>query len=174
MAEVLLSLGSNLDRERYILAALDALADHFGELELSSVYESESVGFNGSPFFNMVVGIHTEMTVGELSKWLKQVEDQNGRRRNCPKFSSRTLDIDILIYDSFVGEVDGVLLPRDEVDKNAFVLWPLAELKPAGVHPVRRQSYAQLWSQYDQDQKLWPVDFYWRERQISSFNKAAS
>lgn len=167
MAEVLLSLGSNLDRERYISAALDALADIFGDLELSSVYESEAVGFNGSPFLNMVVGIQTHMTVGELSKRLKQIEDNNGRRRNGPKFSSRTIDIDILTYDNEIGEVDGVLLPRDEVDKNAFVLWPLAELKPECLHPVRALSYAHLWSQYDQDQKLWPVEFYWRDQQIS-------
>ena len=168
MAEVLLSLGSNQDRERYILAALDALADYFGELELSSVYESESVGFNGSPFFNMVVGVNTDKTVAELTRLLKQIEDDNGRRRNCPKFSSRTLDIDILTYDDLVGEVDGVVLPRDEVDKNAFVLWPLAELKPDAIHPVRGLSFADLWQEYDQDQKLWPVDFFWRDRQISA------
>ncbi|TVQ72173.1 MAG: 2-amino-4-hydroxy-6-hydroxymethyldihydropteridine diphosphokinase [Oceanospirillales bacterium] len=168
MAEVLLSLGSNLDRERYILAALDALADHFGELQLSSVYESESVGFNGSPFFNMVVGIHTDMTVADLTVLLKQIEDDNGRRRNCPKFSSRTLDIDILTYDDIVGEVDGVMLPRDEVDKNAFVLWPLAELKPSSLHPLLGRCYAELWQEYDQDQKLWPVDFFWRDQQIST------
>ena len=168
MAEVLLSLGSNQDRERYILAALDALANHFGELELSSVYESESVGFNGSPFFNMVVGVNTDKTVAELTRLLKQIEDDNGRRRHCPKFSSRTLDIDILTYDDLVGEVDGVVLPRDEVDKNAFVLWPLAELKPMAIHPVRGRSFADLWQEYDQDQKLWPVDFFWRDQQISA------
>lgn len=168
MAEVLLSLGSNLNRERYILAALDALADMFGELALSSVYESEAVGFNGSPFFNMVVEIKTDKSVGELSRMLKQIEDNNGRQRQGPKFSSRTLDIDILTYDDLVGEVDGVLLPRDEVDKNAFVLWPLAELKPDCLHPVRQQTYARLWTDYQQDQKLWPVDFVWRNQQISS------
>ncbi len=167
MAEVLLSLGSNQDRERYILAALDALAEQFGELELSSVYESESVGFQGSPFFNMVVGIRTSLSVANLSKLLKKIEDDNGRRRNGPKFSSRTLDIDILTYDDLTGEVDGILLPRDEVDKNAFVLWPLAELKPTLLHPLHQCSYADLWQAYDQDQKLWPVDFYWREQQIS-------
>ncbi|MCD8513824.1 MAG: 2-amino-4-hydroxy-6-hydroxymethyldihydropteridine diphosphokinase [Nitrincola sp.] len=167
MAEVLLSLGSNQDRERYILAALDALFAAFGDLQLSSVYESEAVGFKGSPFYNMVVGIHTDLTVAQLSVCLKQIEDNNGRRRNGPKFSSRTLDIDILTYDDLVGEVDGVLLPRDEVDKNAFVLWPLAELKPDQLHPIRKRSYQQLWAEYDQQQKLWPVDFFWRDRQIS-------
>ncbi len=167
MAQVLLSLGSNLDREHYIAAGLDALAELFGELALSSVYESESVGFKGSPFYNMVVAIHTDLSVAELSRNLKQIEDANGRQRNGPRFCSRTLDIDILTYDDQVGEIDGVLLPRDEVDKNAFVLWPLAELLPNQCHPVRHLTYAALWSAYDQDQKLWPVDFSWHAQQIS-------
>lgn len=167
MAQVFLSLGSNLDRERYMTAALDALAKQFGTLALSSVYESESVGFKGSPFYNMVVGIHTPISVGELSRKLKQIEDANGRQRNGPRFCSRTLDIDILTYDDHVGEVDGVYLPRDEVDKNAFVLWPLAELVPDQHHPVYHVSYACLWAAYDQDQKLWPVNFIWRGRHIS-------
>ncbi|KGK42065.1 2-amino-4-hydroxy-6-hydroxymethyldihydropteridine pyrophosphokinase [Nitrincola sp. A-D6] len=170
MAQVLLSLGSNLERERYITAGLDALAELFGELALSSVYESESVGFKGSPFYNMVVAIHTTLSVAELSRKLKQIEDNNGRQRNGPRFCSRTLDIDILTYNDRVGEVDGVCLPRDEVDKNAFVLWPLAELLPDQYHPVRHMTYARLWADYDQDQKLWPVDFVWHGRQISYAN----
>lgn len=167
MAQVLLSLGSNIDRERYITKGLDALAELFGDLGLSSVYESESVGFNGSPFYNMVVAIQTELSVAELSRKLKQIEDENGRQRNGPRFCSRTLDIDILTYDDQVGEVDGVSLPRDEVDKNAFVLWPLAELMPDHYHPVRNLTYAGLWASYDQDQKLWPVNFIWQGQQIS-------
>lgn len=167
MAQVLLSLGSNLDRERYITSGLDALAEQFGDLALSSVYESESVGFKGSPFYNLVVAIQTELSVAELSRKLKQIEDANGRQRNGPRFCSRTLDIDILTYDDQVGEIDGVCLPRDEVDKNAFVLWPLAELVPDHRHPVHNLTYASLWAAYDQDQKLWPVDFSWQGCQIS-------
>ena len=167
MAQVLLSLGSNLDREHYISAGLDALADQFGDLELSSVYESESVGFQGSPFYNMVVAIDTDLSVSELSRKLKQIEDDHGRQRNGPRFCSRTLDIDILTYDELVGEVGGIVLPRDEVDKNAFVLWPLAELFPDHLHPVCKLTYAALWDAYDQDQKLWPIDFTWRGCQIS-------
>ena len=57
MALIYLSLGSNIDRRQYICAALDALAENFGELDISSVYESESVGFEGDSFYNLVVGI---------------------------------------------------------------------------------------------------------------------
>ena len=167
MPRVYVSIGSNIDRERYVTAALDALEGWFGGLLVSSVYESESVGFDGSPFYNLVVGVDTELAVAELSGRFKQLEAENGRRRDVPKFSARTLDLDILTYDDEVGTVNGVELPRGEILKNAFVLLPLAEIAPADIHPVCRKRYQDLWRSYDRDQKLWTVDFTWQGRQIS-------
>ena len=162
MAQVFLSLGSNIDRERHIRAALDALVQYFGELQVSRVFESEAVGFAGDNFYNLVVGMRTDLPVGQLALRLREIEDANGRVRSGPKFSARTLDIDILTYDNLVGEIDGVKLPRGEVKKNAFVLQPLAELAPQQLHPETGQSFAQMWAEYDKDkQKLWPVAFDW-------------
>lgn len=166
-ARVYISIGSNIDRQQHIASALDALAEWFGDLIVSPVYESEAVGFTGSPFYNLVVGVDTPLTVGELSRRFKQLEAENGRRREAPKFSARTLDLDILTYDDTVGEVDGVELPRGEILKNAFVLWPLAEVAPDTLHPRCGKSYRQLWQDYASDQKLWPVDFTWQGRVIS-------
>ena len=78
MALIYLSLGSNIGRQRHINAALDALAEYFGELTISSVYESESVGFAGDNFYNLVVGINTGMAVGEVSKSLAFYLNENG------------------------------------------------------------------------------------------------
>lgn len=167
MARVYLSLGSNIERVRYINAALNALDENFGALAISSVYESEAVGFNGDNFYNLVVGINTELSVGELSKTLKAIEDANHRDRSGPKFSGRTLDIDILTYDLCLGNVDGVVLPRQEILTNAFVLWPLAELAATEVHPQTQSTYGDLWQDYSNSQKLWPIDFIWREKVIS-------
>src|SRR6187402_104468 len=128
MTAIYLSLGSNVDRHKNIRAALNALADLLGELQISSVYASKSVGFDGSNFFNLVVGADTALPVAELSETLKRIEDDNGRKRNGPKFSPRTLDIDILTYGDFVGVDGGIELPRAEITKNAFVLLPLAEI----------------------------------------------
>lgn len=168
MTQVYLSLGSNIQRHQHILAALDALADHFGHLQISSVYESKSVGFNGSNFFNLVVGIETDLAVQSLSDVLKKIEDDNGRFRQGPKFSPRTLDIDILTYGDFVGVANGIELPRAEITQNAFVLLPLTEIAGHQRHPQLQQTYAELWGEYDQaSQSLWPVDFVWREQVLS-------
>jgi len=169
MAQVYVSIGSNQQREYYILSCLDALADSFGELQLSSVFESEAVGFTGDNFYNMVVGFGTTLGVADLSRALKAIEDANGRTRTGPKFSGRTLDIDILTYDQRTGDCEGVSLPRDEILKNAFVLWPLAQIAPQALHPVTGQSYAELWQGYDRSrQVLWPVAFSWRGQVFSS------
>ncbi len=174
MAKVYVSIGSNIDRARYITAALDALSDRFGVLEISSIFESEAVGFEGDAFLNLVVGFASDLRVGELSSELKQIEASNGRIKNAPKFCSRTLDIDILTYGDLVGKVEGVLLPRPEILENAFVLWPLAEVAALVSHPEVSVAYVELWKAYklktelNSPQKLWPVDFTWRNEKISS------
>lgn len=169
MTRVYLSLGSNIHRHQHIHAALDALADAFGELMISPVYESKSVGFDGSNFFNLVVGVDTDLPIAALSDQLKQIENDNGRVRSGPKFSPRTLDIDILTYGDFVGVEHGVELPRTEITKNAFVLLPLAEIAGTEKHPALLGTYDALWESYDKaSQSLWRVDFTWRERQVSA------
>jgi 2-amino-4-hydroxy-6-hydroxymethyldihydropteridine diphosphokinase len=168
MTAIYLSLGSNVDRHKNITAALDALAELFGDLKISSVYESKSVGFDGSNFFNLVVGTNTVLSIVELSERLKRIEDNNGRKRNGPKFSPRTLDIDILTYGDFVGVEHDIELPRAEITINAFVLLPLAEIASDILHPQLQKSYRDLWSDYDQtSQSLWAIDFEWRNKMIS-------
>ncbi len=161
MTRVYLSLGSNIDRENHIKAGLDALAREFGSLTLSPVYESESVGFDGDAFYNLVVAIESELSVGELNAIMKQIEDSNGRSRQGPRFSARTLDIDILLVGDLCGEFDGVNLPRDEIEKNAFVLLPLVDIAAEEKHPQFAISYADMWKAYKKEQKLWQVVFEW-------------
>jgi 2-amino-4-hydroxy-6-hydroxymethyldihydropteridine diphosphokinase len=167
MARVYVSIGSNIDRDKHIVAGLDALADKFGELQISSVYESEAVGFVGEHFLNLVAGFDTPLAVGELSALLRDIEHRSGRTRSEARFSGRTLDIDILTYDDCCGVFDGISLPRAEILDNAFVLLPLAEIAPAVVHPGEKKSFAALWQIYNRPQKLWPIDFSWRGSVIS-------
>ena len=167
MAEDFLSLGSNTARYRHMTIALDALAEQFGPLLLSRVYESESVGFRGSLFLNMAVGLSTELALADLAAYMRAIELNNGRQVGALKFSPRTLDIDILSYDDVCGCHAGIELPRDEILYNAFVLQPLSEIAPDRVHPLDGRNYRDLWLAYESDQKLWPVPFRWQGRNIS-------
>lgn len=168
MAKVYLGLGSNIERERYITAGLDALYGLFGDLALSPVYDSEAIGFEGQPFLNMVVGIETGLDVGELARQLRHIEVEHGRPENARRYTPRQLDIDILTYDDLTGIIAGVELPRAEIIENAFVLCPMADLAPMELHPAQDQTYAGLWQAYDKSsQSLTRARFQWRGRDIS-------
>ncbi len=169
MALVTVSIGSNIERDRHVHACLDALAADFQALEVSRVFESEPVGFeDGRNFYNLVAAFESDWTVGELQAWCKRLELANGRCKESPKFSPRTLDIDLLTVGALTGEHDGVALPRDEICHHAFVLQPLAELLPKARHPESGETYAALWQRFDPgSQRLWAVDFTWAGREIS-------
>lgn len=150
MPRVWVSIGSNQERERSIRGAVQALRERFGELTQSSVYESDAVGFEGQPFYNLVAGFDAGGTAAALKDVFREIENAFGRVRGPEKFSPRTLDIDLLTYADFVGMVDGCELPRDEIFSYAFVLRPLAEVAGDEVHPVVRRTYRELWEDFDQ------------------------
>ncbi|HSM69185.1 MAG TPA: 2-amino-4-hydroxy-6-hydroxymethyldihydropteridine diphosphokinase, partial [Xanthomonadales bacterium] len=128
MAIAYLGLGSNVDAERHIRIAVQALEEQFGQVELSPVYRSEAVGFEGDDFLNLAARITTNMTPLQLRAFLRALEARHGRDRNTPKWSDRTLDIDILLYDELVVYGEDLEIPRREILKFAHVLKPLADL----------------------------------------------
>ena len=169
MAYFYLSLGSNIRPYHNLVAALDALSDQFESLTTSSVYESTAVGFCGNNFLNLVVGLSSKRRLIDISCYLKSLENSLERDRSASRFSSRTIDVDILVMDNRVTREDGIDLPRPEILTNAFVLLPLAEIAPDTIHPVTGKTYAYHWREFNiGDQKLWPVDFFWGEGNISS------
>lgn len=162
MARIYISIGSNIEAERHLRLAIGELRKYYGELQLSSVYESEAVGFDGDNFLNMVVGLDTDEEVHTVLQTLREIEDRHGRIRGGPRFSARTLDLDLLLYDDLVVKEEALDLPRGEIIQNAFVLWPLAEIAPEIMHPVEQQSMAALWQGFDKEsQKLWPITIDW-------------
>ncbi len=144
-----ISIGSNIDKDKNILASLKALEHHFGKLTISSIYESDAVGFTGDAFYNLVVGFKSEKDVHEVAHLLRQIELDNGRTRNSQKFSPRTLDLDLILYDGLILNEGHLQIPRDEIERYAFVLEPLAEIAPTLKHPVSQVSYADLWEKFD-------------------------
>ena len=162
MAQVFVSIGSNIDREVNIRRAVEGLRDTFGDLRLSPVYESRAVGFSGDDFFNLVAAFVTDRPVEEVVGVLRSIEDRLGRDRHQPRFSSRTIDLDLLTYDQLILDTPGLKLPREELIENAFILKPMADLAGEDIHPLAGQSYAQLWRAYDAArQPLREVEFSW-------------
>jgi len=160
MAWVYISLGSNIEREALTREGVHALSQHYGELILSSVYESEAVGFDGENFYNMVIALQTDEGVHQVAQTLRQIEDEHGRDRTGPRFSSRTLDLDLLLYDDLILDEEKLQIPRNEILQRAFVLWPLAEVAADLVHPQVNKTYGELWDDFDKDkEKLEPIEF---------------
>lgn len=158
---IYISVGSNVDREKNTLAGIEGLNREFEDIRLSTVYESEAVGFDGSHFYNLVVEAKTTLSISDVCKALKKIEDENGRIRGDKKFAPRTLDLDLLLYDDVVTD-EGVQLPRDEICFNAFVLLPLSELAPQMQHPTSRKTFEAMWLEFEKDaQNLWPIEFNW-------------
>ncbi|HWU75246.1 MAG TPA: 2-amino-4-hydroxy-6-hydroxymethyldihydropteridine diphosphokinase [Rhodanobacter sp.] len=151
MARVYLSLGSNLEPRRHLVAAIRELAEHFGEIDVSPAYRSAAVGFDGATFVNLAVGLDTGMSPETLNDWLHALEDRHGRRRDVPRYSDRTLDIDIVFYDDLALDGTGHLqIPRNEL-QHAFVLRPIADIAPDFRHPVSGTSMAELWAAFPAD-----------------------
>jgi 2-amino-4-hydroxy-6-hydroxymethyldihydropteridine diphosphokinase len=146
MGRAYLSLGSNVAPEHHLRVAIEALRARFGEVRLSPVYRTRSVGFDGTDFLNAAAVIESDLDPFALNDWLHALEDAHGRDRSGPRFSDRTLDIDIVFYDDLVLQGPGNLrLPRDEL-KHAFVLLPLADIAPDKIDPRSGATLQALWA----------------------------
>lgn len=149
-----LSLGSNIDAEDNLRSAAAALRARFGDVVLSPAYRMPAVGFEGPEFLNAAAIVDSDLDPFALTEWLRAVERNHDRLRTHVKFSSRTLDIDIVYFDDLVLDGDNeddvrggaatLQLPRPEL-RYAFVLKPLADIAPAFVDPVRKVTLAELW-----------------------------
>ena len=144
-----ISIGSNIDKETHIPSSLKTLRQQFGDLLVSSIYETEAIGFVGDKFHNLIVKFESELTAKEVAKLLRQIELDHGRGREAPKFSPRTLDLDLILYGEQVISDGRLRIPRDEIERYAFVLEPLAEIAAEERHPISRQTYGQLWQNFD-------------------------
>lgn len=158
MGHAWLSLGSNLDPERWLAAAVAELRARFGALTVSPVYRSKAVGFDGPDFLNLAIGLESDLGPEALNDWLHALEDRHGRVRGGDRYASRTLDVDIVMYDDLVMRGEGHLdLPRKEL-RHAFVLKPMADIAPDLRHPVDGRTMAALWAAFPKETEALALD----------------
>lgn len=149
MPEVFVAAGSNIEPRRHLGAGLVALAERFGVLRLSPVYQNSPVGFDGEDFLNMVIGFETDAPVESVAAVLAAIEAANGRAHAEGKFAPRTLDLDLLLYGDLVRHEGELQLPREEITRYPFVLKPLADLAGERQHPTLGRSFSELWAAFD-------------------------
>ena len=153
MSTAYLGLGSNVDAHSNILAGISALREAFDDVRLSPSYQTRAVGFDGDDFINLAASIETGLQPLELKQFLNALEDRHGRARNVAKFSDRTLDIDILLYDDLYLVSPVLEIPRVEIITFPHVLKPLADLAPDLLHPVYRKTIAEIWQAHPDNAK---------------------
>ena len=151
-ARVFVSAGSNIDPRANLEAACAALNQRYRDLKISPVYESPAEGFDGPPFLNLVASFLTEEPPREILEALAELETRAGRDRSTGKFSSRTLDLDLLLHGDTVDA--SLKLPHPDIERYAFVLKPLANLAPDLRHPVTGAALAELWAAFSGSRQL--------------------
>ncbi|MBC8494486.1 MAG: 2-amino-4-hydroxy-6-hydroxymethyldihydropteridine diphosphokinase [Candidatus Thioglobus sp.] len=146
MAKIHINIGSNQNRETNIAGAIDYLKLNFADIKISDIFESPAEGFEGDDFYNVGVNAKTQLSIEDVNAVLKNIEKTFGRDRTQPKFSSRLIDLDLVIYDAVVNPE--LNLPRDDIMLYSFVLAPLAQLNGTDTHPLEKQTYQQLWQNF--------------------------
>jgi len=145
LSAVYLCLGSNLgDREKNLAQALALLSQEAKLEKVSSVCETEPVGYKEQPFFlNVVCQITTNQNPWELLRLAKTIETRMGRAPSFPN-APRPIDIDILFYDNKVIKTQDLTIPHPRLADRAFVLIPLAEIASELIHPELHKTIAEL------------------------------
>ena len=151
MAKIYLGLGSNVEPEKYLQLGIRELGQRFAVLEMSNIYRSKAVGFDGADFLNLVLGFDSDLSPSEIHQSIDDIHRVAGRQRGESRFSPRTLDIDLLLYDDLVLDAGPIRVPRTDILKYSFVLGPLAEIAANLRHPESGRLITEHWAEFDQE-----------------------
>lgn len=147
MRNIYLGIGSNIDPEANVKQALKLLELEFGPLKRSAIYKNPAIGFSGPNFLNMVIAFESELSIFEIQKILQQVETAIGiAPENKQKFTSRIIDIDLLLAGEVIFHSETLNIPRPGITQYPFILKPLLDITPDLTDPLSETSYGEIWS----------------------------
>ena len=149
MVDVFVAAGSNVEPERHLALALHELRRSFADLRCSTAYRNTAVGFEGDDFINLVVTFSTALAPQALLAELHRIETLCGRPRLAPKWAPRSMDLDLLLFGDLLSDEPGMVLPRLDLTRRAYMLGPMAELAPDLQHPTLHRSMRELWQDFD-------------------------
>jgi 2-amino-4-hydroxy-6-hydroxymethyldihydropteridine diphosphokinase len=147
LVPVYVAAGSNIEPERNLAQAVEALERAFPGIRFSPWYRNRAAGFEGEDFINLAAGFETSLPLHEVIGRLQAIETLCGRPRGAPRWAPRSMDLDILLYGSLV--CDSPPVPRPDLLKRAYMLGPLADIAPEAVHPTARLTIGALWERFD-------------------------
>jgi len=152
VTQALVAAGSNVEPRANLRRALDVLARHYPGLRISTAYRNRAVGFEGEDFVNLVIAIDTADDVLTVVARLHEAEAACGRARDAPKWAPRSMDLDILLYGERICDEPGLVLPRPDLVRRAYMLGPAAEVAPTTRHPTLGVTLEELWCDFRQDE----------------------
>lgn len=157
MSLAYLILGGNRgNRSEIFSGAINLLTSKIGRtIKISSLYESESWGFESELFLNQVIIIETQLSPVEVLSLSQQIEVHLGRIRKSKGYEPRTLDIDLLYYDSLVINSPGLTVPHPRIAERKFVLVPLAEIASTLKDPVIGMTIEEMLQKCTDTSKVW-------------------
>jgi len=148
MPDVYVAAGSNVDPLRNLAKAITLLKRVYPSLRVSPAYRNKAVGFEGEDFVNLVVGFTTDASIERVRDGLQLIEGECGRPRDAPKWAPRSMDLDILLYGDDVRNEPGLVLPRPDLVKRAYMLKPIVDLAPDLAHPTLHKTMRELWDSF--------------------------
>jgi 2-amino-4-hydroxy-6-hydroxymethyldihydropteridine diphosphokinase len=148
---VFVAAGSNLEPEKHLAKACAEIRHSWPDATFSKAYRNVAVGFDGPDFINLVTGFSTAQPLEAVIARLRAIETQCGRPRYAPKWASRTMDLDVLLYGDRVEKTSEYTLPRPDLLKRPYMLGPMAEIAPEVRHPTAGKTIGELWREFDRD-----------------------
>ena len=148
---VFVAAGSNVEPEKHLARACAEIAHTWPDAIFSRAWRNVAVGFEGPDFINLVVGFSAAQPLYSVIEKLRGIETNCGRPRYAPKWASRTMDLDVLLYGDLVEKTTDYTLPRPDLLKRPYMLGPLAEIAPEVVHPTEHKTIAALWEAFERN-----------------------